>query len=332
MPFVSRYFSPFILFILTLLVGCGLSDTYTSAAVSSVTHTDVLVETSDISHDGKYTLIADSKQVCLWNNVTKKLQLSCLTGKAKEYIEIVKIAKNNAFFVTSNRVSVRLYSITKGTLVGEWSLQGHIINDIALSKNSDVILLGFRSGKASVINPFTKVMATYQKHKLDINSVSISDDGLYAFTGSSDKTASYWSTTTGESYYTFDHMSRVNHVSLSADHHVGFSIDAIKDRNVWNLKTGELISELDSHLRFMEFNDAEISADNTFLLSGSPKQTIQLWRLTDGKLIGQWQATQLKKRSSVLSIAFKDNTILSSTSDGILEEWELPSKSFMTQP
>ena len=320
------------LFLLFSLVSCGTSNIYTSNAVSSTVHTDVLVETSDISYDGKYTLIADDKQVCLWNNITNKLQLTCLTGKAKEYIEIVKIAKNNLFFITSNRVSVRLYSIAKGNLMGEWSLQDHIINDISLSKNSDVILLGFRSGKASVINPFTKVMATYQKHKLDINSVSISDDGLYAFTGSSDKTAIYWNTATGESSYTFEHMSRVNHVSLSADQSIGFSIDAIKDRNVWNLKTGELISELDSHLRFMVFNDTVISADNTLLLSGSPKQTIKLWRITDGKLMAQWQAAKIKTRSSVLSIAFKDNTVLSSTSDGVLEEWELPSQSFLNQP
>ena len=320
------------LFLLFSLVSCGTSNIYTSNAVSSTVHTDVLVETSDISYDGKYTLIADDKQVCLWNNITNKLQLTCLTGKAKEYIEIVKIAKNNQFFITSNRVSVRLYSITNGSLIGEWSLQNHIINDIALSKNSDVILLGFRSGKASVINPFTKVMATYQKHKLDINSVGISDDGLHAFTGSSDKTATYWNTITGENNYTFKHMSRVNHVSLSADQRIGFSIDAIKDRNVWNLETGELICELDSHLRFMEINDSVISADNTLMLSGSPKQTIQLWRMTDGKLIAQWQAAHLKKRSSVLSIAFKENTILSSTSDGILEEWQLPSQAFINQP
>lgn len=320
------------LFLLFVLTNCGMSDTYTSTALSSTVHTDMPVETSDISYDGKYTLIADDKQVCLWNNLTKQLQLTCLTGKEKDYIEIVKIAKNNKFFIISNRVSVRLYSIVKGNLIGEWSLQDHIINDISLSKNSDVILLGFRSGKASVINPFTKAMATYQKHKLDINSVNISDDGLHAFTGSSDKTAIYWNTVTGESIYTFKHMSRVNHVSLSTDQSIGFSIDAIKDRNVWNLKTGKLICELDSHLRFMAFNDTEISADNTLLLSGSPKQTIQLWRINDGKLIAQWQATHLKKRSSVLSIAFKENTVLSSTNDGILEEWKLPSKSFLDQP
>lgn len=315
-----------------LLASCSGADIYSSKALSSIRQSTAVVETSDISYDGKYTLIADDKQICLWNNHTQKLQLKCLTGKDKDYIEIVKIAKNNEFFITSNHVSVRLYSIKTGLLVGEWSLPDHIINDVALSKDSDVILLGFRSGKVSVINPFTKAMATYQMHKLDINSVSISDDGLGAFTGASDKTAKYWDTLTGEVIHSFNHMSRVNHVTISADQSIGFSIDGIKDKNIWNLETGELISELDTIERFKVVYDAEISADNTLLLTGSPKQTVELWRLADGKLIAQWQTTHLKERASVLSVAFKQKTVLSNTSDGILQEWQLPSQNIINQP
>lgn len=332
-PLMVSYLKKMVIFITAIcLASCGSSDVYTSPVVSSFAQTDALVETSDISYDGRYTLLADENSVCLLNNQTEQLQLPCLTGKAKEYIEIVKISKNNQYFITSNRVSVRLYAINNGLLIGEWSLQDHIINDIALSRNSDVILLGFRSGKVSVINPFTKVMATYQKHKLDVNSVSISDDGVWAFTGASDKTAKYWNTLTGESVHSFTHMTRVNHVALSVDQSIGFSMDAIKDKNIWNLKTGELIAELDSHKRFTVFNDSEISSDNAVLLTGSPKQTIQLWRLTDGKLMAEWQAANLRKRSHVLSVAFKDNTILSSTTDGVLEEWQLPSQSIIHQP
>jgi len=318
--------------IVLLIASCGGSSTYTAPAVSSQAQTNALVETSDISYDGQYSLIADEERVCLWNNLNKQLQIPCLTGKAKDYIEIVKISKSNEYFIISNRVSVRLYSIDTGKLVGEWSLKDHIINDIALSKQSDVILLGFRSGKVSVINPFTKVMATYQQHKLDVNSVTISDDGVWAFTGASDKTAKYWNTLTGKVIHSFEHMTRVNHVALSVDQSIGFSIDAIKDKNIWNLKTGELIAELDSHTRFMEFNDSEISPDNSLLLTGSPKRAIKLWRLSDGKLIAEWQSAQQRKRSHVLSIAFKGNTILSSTSDGILEEWQLPSQALITTP
>lgn len=324
--------STYIAFVLLLVSSCGGGEIYTAPALSSQSQAKTLVETSDISYDGKYSLIADEESVCLWNNLTTQLQLPCLTGKAKDYIEIVKISKSNEYFITSNRVSVRLYSISTGKLVGEWSLQDHIINDIALSKKSDVILLGFRSGKVSVINPFTKAMATYQQHKLDVNSVTISDDGVWAFTGASDKTAKYWNTLTGETIHSFEHMTRVNHVAMSQDQSVGFSIDAIKDKNIWDLKTGKLIAELDSHTRFMVFNDSEISPDNSLMLSGSPKRAIQLWRLSDGKLIAEWESAQQRKRSNVLSIAFKGNTLLSSTSDGILETWQLPSQAIINMP
>jgi WD40 repeat protein len=127
-------------------------------------------------------------------------------------------------------------------------------------------------------------------------------------------------------------MSRVNHVALSADNRIGFSIDGIKDKNIWNLETGELVSELDSIERFKVIYDAEISADKTLLLTASPKQVLQLWRISDGRLIAQWQTAHLKKRASVLSVAFKENTVLSSTSDGILEEWDLPPLAVINQP
>ncbi len=288
------------------------------------------VGVSDLSQDGKFTLITNNTSVCLWNNETQKLHLSCLLGVGKDYVEIVKIAKNNQYFVISNRVSVKVFSLVTGKLIGEWSLKDHIINDIALSKDAKVILLGFRSGKVSIINPFTKVMATYQKHKLDINSVSLSDNGMHAFTGASDKTAIHWNTQTGKNIREFTHTSRVNYVKISGDNTLGFSVDAIKQRIIWDLSTGEKISELDSNLRFLVFNDAQFSSDNSLLLSGSPKNTLQLWRVSDGGLVAQWETKHENARSSVLSVAFKDDQVLSSTSEGILESWQMPLKEAVT--
>ena len=308
-----------------------LSDTpYTSKSLTFSKQSTEKVGASDISQDGKFTLITNNTSVCLWNNETQKLHLNCLLGIGKDYVEIVKIAKNNRYFVISNRVSVKVFSLVTGKLIGEWSLKDHIINDIALSKNAKVILLGFRSGKVSIINPFTKVMATYQKHKLDINSVSLSDNGIYAFTGASDKTAIHWNTRTGKDIRKFTHMSRVNYVTISGDNTLGFSVDAIKQRIIWDLATGEKVSELDSNLRFLVFNDSQFSPDNSLLLSGSPLNTLQLWQVSNGSLVAQWETKHEKERSSVLSVAFNGEQVLSSTNEGILESWQMPPKEEVT--
>ncbi|MFT5757757.1 MAG: WD40 repeat protein [Alteromonadaceae bacterium] len=316
------------LFILSfLLIGCGQSNTFSSNALTQFKQSTELVAAADISSDGKYSLIADPERVCVWNNLTSQLQHGCLVGEEKNYIEIVKISENNAYYLTSNQIVVRLYHLSNGEKVGEWRLGENIINDIALSKNADVILLGLRSGKAGIIRPFINKVFTFKKHRLDINSVAISHDGITAFTGSSDKTAMLWHTQTGKNSYSLKHKSRVNHVQISDDGKIGVTIDSINDHNIWNLETGETLSELDTHLRFFEFNHSKFSSDNKLLLSGSPKQKLQLWRVSDGALIGQWQAYQESSRASVLATSLNDqHQAMSMTTGGMLETWDLPPK------
>jgi len=308
-----------------LIVGCGQSNTFSSNALTQFKQSTELVAAADISNDGQYSLIADSQKVCVWNNLTSQLQHGCLVGEAKEYIEIVKISKNNAYYLTSNQVVVRLYHLDSGKKVGEWRLGENIINDIALSENADVILLGLRSGKAGIIRPFSNKVFTFKKHRLDINSVALSSDGLTAFTGSSDKMAMLWHTKTGKNTHSLKHKSRVNHVQISNDGTVGVTIDSIKDHKIWNLNSGETIAELDTHLRFFEFNHSIFSSDNKVLLSGSPKQKLQLWRVSDGALIGQWLAYQETTRASVLATSLNtQQQAMSLTTGGMLETWNLP--------
>jgi WD40 repeat protein len=179
-------------------------------------------------------------------------------------------------------------------------------------------------------------VTTYQKHRLDINAVSLSENGQVAFTGSSDKKAQLWNTSNGETVYEFGHASRVNHVDISADGLVGFSIDAVKDRKFWDLKTGKLIADLDTYLKFLEINDSVFSDDKSVFLTGSPRRVLQLWRVADGALIGQWESTAEYGRASVLSVAMNEaknksmakaksvKSIVATNSDGVIEQWEFP--------
>jgi len=209
--------------------------------------------------------------------------------------------------------------------LGEWGVEGHIINEMDISADGGKILLGFRSGEASIVDVRRNKVTTFEKHRLDINSVSLSDDGTLALTGSSDKKAMLWQTDSGKNIHEFKHASRVNHVSISADGKLAFTLDAIKDRTFWDLSTGESIAELDTNLRFFEFNDSRFSADKSLLLTGSPKQVIKLWRVADGALIAQWQSEVTKGRASVLSVAYSEqDKMVTTNSDGLFEQWQLP--------
>ena len=195
-----------------------------------------------------------------------------MSGEITNNIEIVKIAKDNKSFVISNRITVLRYSLSTGDLLGQWILGGNIINDIALSANGKHILLGTRSGDASVINTVRNTVKFFKKHRLDVNSVALSDDGLIALTGSSDKTAVLWQTINGETLQVLPHKTRVSHVSLNRDGTLAFTIDTVKERTFWTISSGERLSSLRSKTRFMQFNTSVFSDDNQWFLTGSPKQ------------------------------------------------------------
>jgi WD40 repeat protein len=307
---------------------CSQQEVYNSVAVSKVNHSESPIEAAALSYDGELNVVVNTGSVCLWQNKQPANTPRCLSASHAKHIEIAHISKNNQFLYLSNRVSVKKYSINNLQVIGEWQVADNIINDISASKNGRTLLLGFRSGKASIIDTQTNKVTTYQKHRLDINAVSLSENGQVAFTGSSDKKAQLWNTSNGETVYEFSHASRVNHVDISADGLVGFSIDAVKDRKFWDLKTGELIADLDTYLKFLEINDSVFSDDKSVFLTGSPRRVLQLWRVADGALIGQWESTAEFGRASVLSVALNEEQsvkiIVATNSDGVLEQWDFP--------
>jgi len=309
-----------------LLSSCSDNNVQSAAATTLQRYSQSVIKAADISVDGQYSLLSDNKQICLWDNQKNELLYDCLQGLEAQLIELLGISKSKRYFFTSNRVNVHLYDLASGRLVTVWTAGDNIINDIAMSDNETKLIFGFRSGQASVVEVNSNNVTTFTPHRLDINSVSISADGSKAFTGSSDKTAVLWKTHTGEKIQSFSHATRVNHVAMGANAKVAFTLDAIKDRNFWLLKIGKKFAELESNIKFIEFNDSQISENNQWLVSASPKQKLQLWQVKSGKLLGQWQAykTENRDRASVIAIQLINNqTIATVTSDGVYQTWPI---------
>ncbi|WP_206486212.1 hypothetical protein [Thalassotalea sp. G2M2-11] len=310
----------------TFLIACSDTQVQSSNATLEQHYSQVSLKAADISDNGRFTLLSDNAQVCLWNNNKNKLQYPCLNSLDAQMIELLGISSSNKYFYTSNRVNVHLYDLHSGRLVTVWSAGDNIINDIAMSANESKLIFGFRSGQASIVSVLDNQIATFKPHRLDINSVAISDEGDKAFTGSSDKTAVLWQTNTGKAIHRFEHQTRVNHVTMSDDASLGFTLDAIRDRSFWLLKIGAPFAELKNNIKFIEFNDAQFSDSKKWLASASPKQKIQLWQTKTGELLGQWQAFKPADsiRASVIAIEFiNHNTLATVTSDGVYQTWPI---------
>lgn len=315
-----------LLTVLCVLQSCFSEPTATGDATKTQHYSDLVLKAADIADDGTYSLLSDNNQVCLWHNQHNSKVYPCLTGLEAQFIELLAISSSQRYFYTSNRVNVHLYDLNSGRLLKVWSAGDNIINDIALSADDSTLIFGFRSGQVSVASTTTDDISTYQIHELDINSVGLSANGQLALTGSSDKQAKIWQTNNANTLQKFQHQSRVNHVALSPDGNTAFTLDAIEDHYFWQVKNGQKLASLQTNIRFIAFNDAMFSLDNTLLFSASPKQKAQVWRISDGELIAQWQAFKQQKRyrSSVLNITQISTTqVATITSDGVYQTWSL---------
>lgn len=311
-----------------VISACSPSQVQSSNATKTYRYSQTTITAAAISDDGQFSLIAEPEQVCLWENQQHQKLAPCITASGAENIALLGISSSKEYFYTSNQMSVRLYRLVENgkiQQVNEWYADNNIINDIAISSDGSILLLGYRSGQASIINTQTGRVNVFQPHRLDINAVALPSDGSLAFTGSSDKTAVLWRTESGDKLRTFEHRTRVNHLDIDEKGNLGFTIDSINDRAFWSFARKEAaeISELQTNLKFLEINHSAFSPDQQYFLTGSPKQKIMLWRVNDGELMAKWLAEKIG-RASVLQVAFlSSERIAILTSDGFYQEFPI---------
>ena len=216
------------LFFLVFLTGCFSESPKPS--VFKMSYNTGLVNTASLSEDGAFSVVSNHSEICVWNNKERDKVYPCVSDSNASFVELSGISANNQYFYLSNRLSVSLYRLSDGKFVNQWTTDPNVINDIAISRDGMVLILGYRNGETSTIDVVKNTLKTYKLHELDVNSVAVSGDGKLAFTGSSDKKAILWKTASGEVQSSLKHRSRVNHVDINEAGNLAISLDAIKDR------------------------------------------------------------------------------------------------------
>lgn len=162
-----------------------------------------------------------------------------------------------------------------------------------------------------------------------INSASLSPNGLYALSGSSDQSAYLWDTKTGQVLYKFQHDARVVMVQLDPKARYAFTADSKNTAVIWDLKTGKKVSQLAIQGRQQIFTTAQFSDNGRWLVTGSPNQKLTLWSVASGNKQQEWLVTPRKNSrpssAVVYSASFinQDTQILTASSAGLSEVWDI---------
>jgi WD40 repeat protein/serine/threonine protein kinase len=151
-------------------------------------------------------------------------------------------------------------------------------------------------------------------------SVSLSHDGRYALSGSSDKTLRLWDVTTGKCVRTFEgHSKTVVSVSLSHDGRYALSGSLDKTLRLWDVTTGKCARIFEGHGKAVV--SVSLSHDGRYALSGSLDKTLRLWDVTTGKCIRTFEGHS----DNVLSVSLSHDGryALSGSTDQTLKLWDV---------
>lgn len=131
--------------------------------------------------------------------------------------ELSRSPDNTMFIAAMVQSPAVVFDIKTGAEIVRFGTDSDKIKTAKL--RNDIAVLGTESGQVSVWSVSNgKALKTISAHQGEINSVLVSPDGKYIFSGSSDKTLKVWNLESGNLITTFiDCNSSVNTLDMTQD-------------------------------------------------------------------------------------------------------------------
>jgi|GEM_PF-3765989 WD40 repeat protein len=120
-------------------------------------------------------------------------------------------------------------------------------------------------------------------HDDEVSSIAITQDGMYAYSGSYDRTVKKWVVETGELIRSYSIESEVLAIDISPDGRLLAVGDDYGKLTLWDTQTGSKLRSFDEHDCEIIW-DVEFSPDGNTLLSAGDDFYIRTWSVSSGSL------------------------------------------------
>jgi WD40 repeat protein len=232
------------------------------------------------------------------------------------------ISPSEEFAITAEKDSIAWWRVSDGTLLTVWSLPN--ISSISISPDGQFALVGLSDKAIYLALQYGKTLYSFT-HEDRVLATDISTSGLYALTGSEDKTAKLWDLSSGELKHTWQHRNKLSTVALSHNDKYALTNAALSQTRLWKITTGKLHKEIGPKL--ITLSSAEFSNNSKFLLIGHITQRIDLWKVNSGKLLKFWRPKKedvwRPTAATIMSLRFtaNDKKFYSLAANGFLQKW-----------
>lgn len=301
------------------------------------------------SPDRRYALVGDTDQPAkLWDLETGKIKYSWQNQPDEAGTTTdVAFSPDSQVAATSESNTVVLWRLADGQPLSR--LQFPVpVKDMALSGEGRYLLLALQDRTAVYFDVAANQVRQIFEHdgapvnspiNQLINTVALSADGKTALTGGDDRTARLWDLETGEQLQQWQHGSPVSLVSFNPQGDYVITSAGNDQTYLWGLPSAQQVAVLNTSPIPLEGPWADFpvfkttttavgySADNQFIVTGHPNQTICTWLAKNGENLDCWQAPRresLKPGVVLQAVTFSRDgqSILTEAGNGLAQEWQ----------
>jgi len=215
---------------------------------------------------------------------------------------------------------IEFWQANDGLLLKEWYEDASFF-PVAFTPDWSLLASGSPGGKIKLMHinnngviPFRVLDSDMHRVQESVLKIAFSPDGSILASGTTDNLVRLWQVEDGTLLHKLSgHTGSIDSLSFSPD---GFIVASGGKEKIllWRVADGTFLHTLKGHkkrlLPFPTFiTDTDFSPDGNILASGGSDNTMRLWRVSDGKLLGT-----IKHRNEVWDVEFSpDGTILASS-------------------
>lgn len=302
-------------FLALLLVACSSSDgakrservAHSGVYSASISPDASMIMVGSLNHGGSLWTRKPFGRTFDWNHKTN----------TKSNILSSAFSADGAFVATAEERTIVLWNTKTGEAVWFWNAPG-AIEDIELTQQGDMALLGLKDSTAKLFDIKNGGVKATLRHDGTVYDVSLSDDGLTAASASDDNTARVWQLPSGKLAHTLKHRNQVRTAELSSDGKILFTSALSDDGIIWDAQSGKELARIG--FTRGHYSSARFSTNKRWLLTGNAIGIIELWDVRSGDRKRRWKPASTKtfgtRSIMVKDVAFLGKYFLAVGADG----------------
>ncbi|TMP39527.1 beta-propeller domain-containing protein [Pseudoalteromonas rubra] len=281
------------------------------------------------SKDGSKLVTFDNqKQIQVWDVATQRVEFTVPQAKTPGFVRDVALSEDLQMLVIASETELAFWSLDKGKLVTKVAFggvtPGAVITAMAISPKNDKAIVAMADGTINMADLHTQINNRFAPHSRPVQHVFWDEKGELFVTGAQDGKLALWKFGSAEPIFMKEFDHRVTSVAVSEDFSELFASDALNEQVVTSLTDGQSISELQYMSRFKVFRKALFIRGSELLATSSSKSHLSIWNTQNGEELGTWQISSVHDGATIVDMYAADrNSLLTLSSDGILEAWTL---------